>query len=254
MKIINNFLSSFKSQFLKYTVDPLLKPMINESIRIIKSLGIQVEEYNFNSTELETMIKLIKSIENQSGCLIACIPYEYDKHLQDSTRFQSDAPFRSFKQLKTSPLAPAFLKGRFDFVLDSNLKDICESNCVLFDKIQNEFIKFLNPLYENQVDALVFPSFASTAHPQTEISIDDSFLILSVLSNNAFLSMPSGFTSSSPSQPDGLPFGMGLSIKAERLENGLKIAKLYESKKSFVKLPSSFPLLKRTKNCTTINN
>lgn len=57
------------------------------------------------------------------------------------------------------------------------------------------------------------------------------------------LSMPTGFTAATSTDPQGLSVNMGLLFKSAKTQNAFRVAKLYEAAQSVTKLPNNTPLI-----------
>ena len=253
--LIKDFFRSFKHARIDYVISPDVRPLINDSVARMKSLGIEIFEKDLNSTELDQLSDLLKSIDDTTlQCTVACLPKSLQDYWSDSERFGNDLPYKKFEDLIKSPYLDNYWKNEFinsglDLTMDLNV--LCNGGCRTYDLLNKRFKEFYDSLVAQDIDALFLPSITAKVklHGEAQMAInDDNFGGIAFGSDNAFLNMPSGFTAISSDEPDGLPFGMGLIIRENKLLNGFRIAKLYERAKSFAKLPSTVPFLSKNKN------
>ncbi|CAF0896550.1 unnamed protein product [Brachionus calyciflorus] len=254
--IFKDFFDSFQHESANYKydyfVDPILKPLINDSLTRIKNSGIQIVERYLTQTEKDSLTRLSKAVDESTlQCTIACLPKSYQDYWADAQRFGQDKPFSSFRNLMASPLLDIYWKTAFDAAnlnLDMDLSVLCNGGCLTFDELNRQFLSFFNELVPADIDGLFLPSITSKVKLHSEAQLagkDDNFGNLAIASGNGFLIMPSGFTPANQNEPDGLPFAMALVFRSNRQVNAFKVAKLYEMKQSFAKLPSSVPLLSK---------
>jgi Asp-tRNA(Asn)/Glu-tRNA(Gln) amidotransferase A subunit family amidase len=261
IKIIKEFMEPINLPGLEFIMDPEVKPIVKKSVERIKSLGIQVVEVNLSTQVIQNMIRLLKDLETSyMDCLssFSCYAHSFNVYFSDTTRYESDAPVKNFKQFYESPFLNPFWHSlinqtKLDLSKINNntyLDQICSQSCGEYNKIKAKFTYFVDMfILEDEYDGLFLPSLA-TIPPlhenilaSTQGSKQDSFIYLSVYTGKGNLVLPSGFTESSEESPDGLPVSMCIVHNDQKIENVFKIAKLYENKESFYKLPYTVPLI-----------
>ena len=268
VRIITNFINGFKVDKFNLVIDPILKDLINNSVKRMKSLGIQIQENNLTESQLkEFAAKFDDIIKKYDKCLRGCVAFNYNNYFGDKNRFESDAPIRNAKQFYQSDLLNKIWKSQFNFSNsdEENLNNLqytenmCLQSCEETKKskiIFNEFVN--NKILDRKVDALFVPSLTKVVPLHTEVKIEltytqqEEFNTLSILSTqtgHGYIIMPSGFTPITKNDLDGNPFAMALIHTSEKTENAFKIAKLYEKQESFYKLPLTVPLIKKIIEC-----
>lgn len=259
--LINDFFTSFKHARIDYVISPDVRQLIDDSVLRMKGLGVEVVEKNLNATQLDQLSDLLKSIDDTTlQCTVACLPKSLQDYWRDSERFGTDLPIRKFEDLIQSPYLDKYWINAFkDSALDLNmdLNVLCNEGCKTYDLLNRRFKEFYDDLVPQHFDALFLPSIAAKPKLHSEAQLannDDNFGGIAFGSDSAFLNLPSGFTEKRSDEPDGLPFGMGLIIRENKMLNGFKIAKLYENAKRFEKLPSSVPLFSKNKPSPSIFN
>lgn len=257
--VINDFFKSFKHGRINYVISSDIKPLMDNSLQTMKNIGVQIVEKNLNSTELDELSDLLKSIDDSTlQCTVACLPKSYQDYWNNGERFGADLAYKTFVSLMQSPYLDKYWSNAFQnsgLNLNMDLSLLCNGGCQTFDLLNARFKDFYGRLVAQDIDALFLPSISSKVKLHSEAQLgtnDDNFGGISFASDSAFLSMPSGFTAKNADEPDGLPFGMGLIIRENKMLNGFKIAKLYENKQSFAKLPSSVPLLSDNRNNASV--
>ncbi|RNA41471.1 amidase [Brachionus plicatilis] len=258
--LINDFFESFKHGRIDFAIGSDVKPLLDESVVKMKNLGVEIVEKNLSSTELDQLSDLLKSIDDSTlQCTVACLPKSYQDYWSDADRFGTDLPYKRFVDLIQSSYLDNYWTSAFQnsgLDLNMDLGALCSGGCQVFDSLNLRFKEFYAQLVSEDIDALFLPTIASKVklHAEAQVAAkDDNFGGIAFGSDSAFLSMPSGFTPKNADELDGLPFGMGLIIRQNKMLNGFRIARLYEAKQSFAKLPSSVPLLSRNQNSVLTN-
>jgi Asp-tRNA(Asn)/Glu-tRNA(Gln) amidotransferase A subunit family amidase len=254
-------MNSFKFPRLEFVVDPAVRPLIEESIQRVKSLGVTVEEITISQSDLNLFADLLDSTQSAyTSCFQACLPSNYNKYFGNNTRFNPvDSPVKNFKQFAQSPLLNNVWKNLLtQSGLDINLlqdqqfaTQVCQQACQQVNSLYPQYISFVNQkILDDSVDALFLPSITNTAptHDTVRTLLNppqtNTLSPISIYPGNGFLIMPSGYTPSSREDPSGLPFAMALIYKPQKLEQAFKIARLYESKSQVAqRLPHTVPYI-----------
>ncbi|RMZ99042.1 amidase [Brachionus plicatilis] len=259
VRIITNFINGFKTANFSLVVNPLVANLIKDSVSRMKSLGIQIDEKTLTGSELKDFAdKFNDLIKNYNPCIVGCVSFNYNNYFNDKARYESDAPIRNAKQFYQSDLLSSYWKNQikesgWDVNKLDNLsytKQLCDQLCQKSIKAREPFKDFVKSnILDDKVDALFVPSLTTIVPLHTEVNQGfkegeyNTLSVISVQTGYGYVIMPSGFTPQTTTDPDGIPFAMALIHRPEKTENAFKIAKLYEKKKSFYKLPKTVPLL-----------
>ena len=247
VKSITNFWSNLNYSSIDYRIDAELIPLFQTALSSFKSLGINVTEQTLTSSDLDTLAPLLLTAKEQTyPCITQCYKFSMNNYFGDAVRFQSDSPYHSYDTLYNSPLYSTFwttFLGSFGVPNVTNPSQ-CSAACTNYDSNKISLVNLVNSWF-GDFDAIVMPTFSNIPNLiDNDPDYTITMAVLAMINGNPFLSIPAGFTKSSAENPDGLPFGIGLMGRKDRMDKMFKIAKLFESKNSFVKLPYSTPLLK----------
>lgn len=268
VRIITNFINEFKVNKFNLVIDSPLKDLIKNSVKRMKSLGIQIQEKNLTKSQLEEFAdRLDDLMRKYNTCLKGCVAFNYNNYFSDKNRFESDAPIRNAKQFYQSDLLNKILKNQLNFskLDEENLNNLQYTENMCFKSCEesknsriifNEFVK--THILDDTIDALFVPSLTKIVPLHTEIKIEltylqqeefNTFSVLSTQTGCGYIIMPSGFTPVTKTDLDGIPFAMALIHRNKKTENAFKIAKLYEKQQSFYKLPWTVPIINKIKEC-----
>lgn len=245
VSLVNIFFDTFPP--INYYVDNEVKQIMTETVTRMKSLQLNVTTLDFSQEELGTTSEVILTLSgvNSKNCLVGCTKQAYNKYFNNTDRFQSDAPCKKFDDLVKSPLLSDYWKEELNksVVADADLE--CSQKCLIYDDYKRKYMKLIDTWFARyNADALAIPSSAILPYNSGTVNSNlTSFLIMATLANKLSFNVPVGYSKSTDTAPDGLPVGLLLIARTDRIIQTLKIAKLMENAKSFAKLPTKTPLL-----------
>lgn len=251
--VIKNFINSFDTVRPNYTFkfDPQVKKALDDTIAKFKELKVIVNEIELSKEDFEDFMQKMDEM-GKDTCVFTCAKYSANKYFSDPNRFESDAPFKSYADLLASPLLTQSWKDFFTQVNFDNPEQLCNQNCLKYDQLkQNLRDSILKNPKLPEFDSLFLAASAVLPfrHDQKfEGNEQSSLMSISSLTGFSALTFPAAYSTPSSEYPDGLPMGMLLINKPDRLMSAFKLAKLIDQAKNLKKLPLSTPLLENI-NC-----
>lgn len=235
----------------KYLLEPEVKTALDSTIENLKKLKFNVVDFSYN---IETWIRILiltTQMAYDSNCYSSCGRPNYDSYFNDTSRFDFDSPYHSFDELMRNPklLSPT----SFDYLNanDPNATDeTCAQNCANQDRNKEELVKlFLDSPGVPYYDAMLVPTvtYLPFIHYNFNISAVGNLPNLCFfvgIPQFAALAFPGAYSPSTSDSPDGLPIGMMLIIRPNKVISTLKIATLLEKSKNLVKLPQNTPIIR----------
>jgi len=242
VKVITQFMKSTVTDDIVLEYDEIILPIIKGSLERLRRTNVEIAEVTLTNDQLVEFKKIYDETILAETALIHCLPQFYDTYFEDTSRFGPDAPVKNWTEFSESPLISEFWRSQLVNIVPS----YCASLLPSYRESRRKFLQFVDDnVLTDDVDALFLPSNPSAAqyHDKRGNNNTITLIHLAVYSASGFLTMPSGFTSKTVEDPDGLPFTMGLIAKGDKMEKAFKVARLYEEVESFVKLPYTVPLL-----------
>lgn len=252
-KFLEPFNFSARLNNLKYVLDPEVHAAFLESIDNFKKIGIDVIQINISTSFFNGII--IPMIEEMHlsryyNCGIPCYKMSLNRYFMDIERFNVDAPYHSFDELRNSKLLGSFFSNFLNYSnVDDPIGD-CNQSCQLYIK-QSKIFQLITDdwfILENNdtIDALIFPTMATLPEklddPEGNTVISATFI--AAFSGYSNLNIPIKFSNPIKLAPHGLPIGAMLIASNEGFLNMLVIAKKYEDAYLIIKkLPESTPLI-----------
>lgn len=253
--VVSNLVNNFDLNFLNtqkfgsiYRIDPEVKQAFENTIYRFKILGIPVKEFSLNMTEFEDLFKKLDDIfDSYVNCLIGSKKQSMNFYFSDDQRFGPDSPIKTFDEFFSSELLNDYWREDFNVSQivsnDPNIKSECD-NFVLKSKMINKLISSWYDMHN--LDCFIVPT--STSLPKLNVQIEediflDSTIIIGILAGFPILNLPVGFSKKKLDASDGLPIGLSLISKPDRLIKVLKISQAYEKNFGLTKLPSRMPLI-----------
>jgi Asp-tRNA(Asn)/Glu-tRNA(Gln) amidotransferase A subunit family amidase len=259
-----NFLNRFVANGISYLLDDEVKLALNKAVDYFNSRSdkIEVIKFSLSADEINKLTARIGSLFRHV-CTTDCSIEAANGYLNDSHRFNTDSPYRSFEQLAVSPLLSQSWSSVFKGLVANSKPLNCKKNCEEYNKDKEELISYYLSLGQvANVDAILLPSVYQLPFLQnTSRPANSSTTLITLATCTGFpvLNIPVGFSIATKASPQGLPIGAALIGQPKSLLNIFKIAKLYEEKASKLKkLPFSTPDLEtRTAvnraNCFYVN-
>jgi Asp-tRNA(Asn)/Glu-tRNA(Gln) amidotransferase A subunit family amidase len=259
---VSNFFEPFNvsgssgGPIISYVLDPNVKTLLVDSIDKFKQVGVRLIEITFDKSKLEEVFQVSGPLFfYRMSCSSACTKYSYNNYFNDSTRFASDAPYTSFDQLANSWLLSAKWSTYFNRSQTSTPNENCISKCKEYDSLKIQFINIVEQWFAQDVDGLVMPTYSVLPEPinpsikrpnaDSNINFITSIFNIATLTNLPALNVPIAYAKATSTRPDGLPLGVTIISKPDKLMNVFRMAKLYENKFNLAKLPYTAPLLKQ---------
>lgn len=244
--LLENFFESFSLPGLNYYVDPEIKSIMTDTKKRMKSIKLNVTSLAFNQAELTNIGSVMVPLQNGSPpCLIACTKKSYNSYFNNTSRFYPNATCKSFDDLLRNPSLSHYWREELNKSVTDNPDLECNKTCSTYDEYKVKFIDIVNSWFvRNNADALVIPSSVVLPYDcgvkQKNMT---TFLILASLSNKLAFNVPVGYSKPTFESPAGLPVGLLVISRDDRIVQSFKIAKLLENSKNFAKLPKSTPLI-----------
>lgn len=254
VSVFNVFFDSFPP--INYYLDSNVKSIMSDTLSRMKSIQLNITSFDLTQDELTNASQII--LTQQSGakaCLIGCTRQAYNSYFNNSNRFQYDAPYKSFDDLFKSPLLSLYWRDELNKSVNSNNVDLeCTQKCSLYDEYKAKYIKLIDSWFQRyNADALVIPNSAVLPYDcGSEQKNLTTFLIMATLANKLSFNVPVGYSSSTSESPDGLPVGLLLVSRDDRIVQAFKIARLIEESRSSAKLPSSTPIISDSNSSSKI--
>lgn len=242
---------------LRYTLDDEVYNAMINSIGNFRKLNVDIVELN---TSISDMVRFIEEVYGVRyyNCAIPCYKTSLNRYFSDSLRFESDAPYHSFDDLRKTDLLSSFFK---EFLNVSNVDNpivTCYESCKPYDAQKITFQKIVESWFKisdkESFDTLLFPTMVTIPEELTDLDAASilSPTFIAALSGYATISIPVSLSKPKKFAPDGLPIGAMLLSPNQSLTNMFSIAKMYET--NYIKdkkLPSNTPLLKQI--CKELN-
>jgi Asp-tRNA(Asn)/Glu-tRNA(Gln) amidotransferase A subunit family amidase len=247
---ISDFFDSFQFGRIDYYVDPELNSHFKNSVFSLKNSNVQFNEIRLTYFELLRISSFLSGIiVESSNCLFSCIKSSYNSYFGDLKRFPFDSPYHNFDSFYSSSGLSSLWKQEFVRARSSQALN-CEPNCQKYYALRQSITSLIESWLSDDVDVMIMPSITKVVPPivSNEENKMLSFSFLSVYSNMPFLNVPAGFNK------EGLPLGLGLISRPEKIENLFKIAKLFENGNNFSRLPRLIPAINKRCDFTVYRN
>jgi hypothetical protein len=184
----------------------------------------------------------------------------FQKYINDSERFQSDSPYKTYSDILLIPLLNHWYE-RFNRSNFSNLDEKCRDECERHDSLRLKFNSYVNNWFiRTNVDLLILPTSLDLPFfiNLTEPLINASPTFISPYTGLPSLNIPIGFSQADKYAPDGLPICLMMITKNDDILSAFKLATFYEKNYStniINILPRITPKLDYScHNCTPILN
>ena len=205
--------------------------MNNTKNNFIRS-NYKIIDIEVNQTEFDELNQLSYKIilSGLYNCIDSCFKASFEKYINDSDRFQSDSPYKTYSDILSSPLLNHWFE-RFNRSNFQNPNEICKSGCEIHDSLRLKFTSYVNDWFiRANVDLLILPTSLDLPFfiNQTEPLINASPTFISPYTGLPSLNIPIGFSKSDKYAPDGLPIGLMMITKSEDILSAFKLAKVYE--------------------------
>jgi amidase len=252
LRVIRDFIEGFELSFVfgnfSYEPETQVRQAVDSSLNNFKEIGVSLFENRLNQSELSNIKEIIQGIYVYNGdCNSSCMKKFLNIYFNDSSRFDADAPYHNFEELLRSPLLDDYWKKTFTKANSSNSEEMCQSACAIFRRVRKQSQQLVESWFgDDQVDAIAFPTSAvlPTYHNYTKYGNPFySVVLIFTLAAYPTLNLPISYVEKSDTLPDGIPIGLLLVTKPEKLLNTLRIAKLFENTNDMVKLPHTTPLI-----------
>jgi Asp-tRNA(Asn)/Glu-tRNA(Gln) amidotransferase A subunit family amidase len=254
---VNNFFEPFNisssSSTISYVLDPAVKALLVDSIGKFKQLGVALIELSFEKSKIEEIFQVSGPLFfYRMSCATACTKNSFNNYFNDSTRFAVDAPYTNFDQLASSPLLSVRWSRAFNRSQTINPIENCMNKCQEYDSLKAQFINIVEQLFVQDIDGLIMPTYSVLPEPLNKtnkpnvnpsITVITSIFNIATLANLPALNIPIVYMKNTSHMSDGLPLGVIVISKSDRLMNIFRIAKLYEENFELAKLPHNAPLL-----------
>lgn len=208
---------------------------------------MSVYEYNMNQMELGQILMTFKQVvDNSHICMQACKKSSLNSYFGDAARFEEDAPVKTFETLFKSGLLSQFWRDDFSKSNVTNPIEYCANQCVNYDSFRATFKTLIDQWFDkNNVDVIILPTRVQLPYivNQPQPNSLPTFTSAACISGYPALNVPVGYSSPDANAPDGLPIGIVMFSKPERITNLFKIAKSFENNYGVVKMPSSTPVI-----------
>ena len=171
-----------------------------------------------------------------------------DKYFGNKTRFEHDAPVKSFNDLLTSPFLSTYWSNIFkdsSALLTSDNNSSTGNKCNLTDyaRIKLVYSQFINDLFKIfDADVIAIPHRNENIETTNNIPQFDN---MAAYSNHLAFNIPIGYTATTGNNDslNNFPAGLILIARSDRIVQSFKIARLIEQAKNTAKLPLSTPFI-----------
>ena len=250
--VVSNFVNNFDLSSMDiekigsmYNIDPEVKQAFDNTINRLKNLEIPVKEFSLSDNDFENLFKKLEEIFDLTvGCLFASKKESMNLYFSNDQRFGVNSPVKNFDELLQSQFLNEDWKGIFEYSL--SLSNDREAICNAFDSKSAEIKDLVLSWYnDHDLDCLIVPT-SSKLPDLRENSYDsnsiDSTIIIGYMIGLPIINLPVDYSKKNSDAPDGLPIGLSLIARPERLNKVLKISQAYETNFGIKKLPSRMPL------------
>jgi Asp-tRNA(Asn)/Glu-tRNA(Gln) amidotransferase A subunit family amidase len=229
---MNNFTLSDpndSSVSLSYWFDLPVKEETDKAIQKFKNLKMGVYEYTLDQLQMGQLLMTFKQVvDNSHICMSACKKYSLDNYFGDTSRFEEDAPVKTFEKLFSSGLLSQFWKDDFSKSNVTNPYEHCTNKCINYDSFRVTFRNLIDQWFDkDNVDVILLPTRVQLPYVvnQPQPNSLPTFTSAACIAGYPALNMPLGYSSQDATAPDGLPIGIVMFSKPERIINLFKIAK-----------------------------
>lgn len=252
---------------IAYNLHPDIKTSLDATIQTFRrDLNLKIAEFEYSLLTFTTIAALTIQLTNHP-CFIACGKASYTNYFNDTTRFDIDSPYHSFDDLINNPKLLSNETLSYFEAINADTETTspdrkCQQTCITYDRIKQQLVQtMLNAPDLPDYDAFIVPSWTILPFFHEEV-YNISFeqlpymVYLSAYPGFPSLNLPGSYSARTAESPDGLPIGMLLVAKPDRLLETLKIARLMEETLDLTKLPHNTPFLKpiKTNECKPVNS
>lgn len=224
--------------------------LTTNTLNEFKNLGVNIHKYTFSQEEFDEVFRISGPLfQLRQICSGSCYKNSLNRYFSDSIRFETDSPYRSFEEFASSDLLYSDWKYR---LMASNNSESCDPNsCNTYDRLKSQFNQIVQSWFnKDDVDALIMPTYGiKPIFLNEQITSIITNLNVATLSGIPALNVPAAYTEPTKEEPDGLPVGVLLLTKPDRLKNTFKLAKILENSRKLSKLPYSTPLITYNDKC-----
>lgn len=248
-----------KTDFI-YKLDPEVKSSLNDTIETLKKLNLKtVDEFTYTLETFLLSAKLMGEL-GTSPCFFSCAKFDYDKYFNVSNRFDIDAPYHDLNELIVNPkLLSDYNRWFFEMANSSASETNCVRDCLEYNALKEELVKvYLESPEIPYYDALLVPTLTILPYTHNpDFSEAGSLFVMSTSAaypGFAAVNVPGSYSKRTAQSPDGLPIGMLLIARPDRIVETLKIASLIENSRvgGLAKLPQNTPLIRDLSKCKEI--